>query len=110
MAKIHTSLIRKRLLRSRRKISWSNALIEMYLGKVSIITKEKEGLKVLLDRMLSFLAEMPVDRYHDYRIFRHTRLRQYLIHRFLREQLNELLTKYSIDLSFLDSLSRIENI
>ena len=49
-------------------------------------SKETEKLKVLLDRMLNFLAEMPVDRYHDYRTFRHTRLREYLIHRFLREQ------------------------
>ena len=48
-----------------------------------------EELKALLDRMLRFLAEMPVDRYHDYRIFRHTGLREYLIHRFLREQLNK---------------------
>jgi len=52
-------------------------------------SKETEKLKVLLDRMLNFLAEMPVDRYHDYRIFRHTGLREYLIHRFLREQLNK---------------------
>jgi hypothetical protein len=52
-------------------------------------SKETEKLMVLLDRMLNFLAEMPVDRYHDYRIFRHTRLREYLIHRFLREQLNK---------------------
>jgi hypothetical protein len=48
-----------------------------------------EELTVLLDRMLRFLAEMPVDRYHDYRIFRHTGLREYLIHRFLREQSNK---------------------
>ncbi len=52
-------------------------------------SNETEKLKVLLDRMLSFLAEMPVDRYHDYRNFRHTRLREYLIHRFIREQLNK---------------------
>ena len=50
-------------------------------------SNETEKLKVFLDRMLSFLAEMPVDRYHDYRIFRHTGLREYLIQRFLREQL-----------------------
>ena len=63
------------------------------LGKEEFLellgSKETEKLKVLLDRMLSFLAEMPVDKYHDYRTFRHTRLREYLIHRFLREQLNK---------------------
>jgi hypothetical protein len=51
----------------------------------SYSSKGTEELKVLLDRMLSFIAEMPVDRYHDYRIFRHTGLREYLIHRFLLE-------------------------
>jgi len=35
--------------------------------------------------MLDFLAEMPVDKYHDYREFRNQRLRQYLIHNFMRE-------------------------
>jgi hypothetical protein len=52
-------------------------------------SNETEKLKVFLDRMLSFLAEMPVDKYHDYRIFKHTGLREYLIHQFLREQLNK---------------------
>ena len=52
-------------------------------------SNETEKLKVLLDRMLNFLAEMPVDKYHDYRIFRHTGLREYLIHQFLREQRNK---------------------
>jgi hypothetical protein len=55
----------------------------------SYSSKGTEEFKILLDRMLRFLAEMPVDRYHDYRIFRHTGLREYLIHRFLREQLNK---------------------
>ena len=81
----------------------------MYLGKGALTDKEKAGLKVLLDRMLNFLAEMPVDKYHDYRIFRHTRLREYLIHRFLREQLKKSLITY-LDLSFLDALPHAENI
>jgi hypothetical protein len=55
-----------------------------------IETRERTAeLMVLLDRMLSFLAEMPVDKYHDYRIFRHTSLREYLIHQFLHKQLNK---------------------
>ena len=40
-----------------------------------------------LDDMLSFLAEMPINEYHDYRAFRNIRLRDYLINRFLRERI-----------------------
>jgi hypothetical protein len=52
---------------------------------VNQIEKEKELMKVkyLLDDMLDFLAEMPIDEYHDYREFRHLRLRQYLIHKYI---------------------------
>jgi hypothetical protein len=46
----------------------------------------EDGVEILLDEMLSFLAEMPVDNYHDYRTFRHRGLRSYLINRFLREK------------------------
>ena len=45
-----------------------------------------DGIKMLLERMLRFLAEMPVDGYNDYRDFRHKGLRGYLINRFLREE------------------------
>ena len=48
--------------------------------------KEVKKIKQLLDDMLDFLAEMPVDKYHDYREFRNLRLRQYLIHSFMREK------------------------
>ena len=48
--------------------------------------KEVEKIKRLLGGMLDFLAEMPVDKYHDYREFRNLRLRQNLIHNFMREQ------------------------
>ena len=58
---------------------------EEFLG----LLRSNETEKVILDRMLRFLAEMPVDKYHDYRIFRHTGLREYLIHQFLREQRNK---------------------
>jgi hypothetical protein len=40
-------------------------------------------VETFLDDMLRFLAEMPVDEYHDYSIFRHSGLRGYLINRFL---------------------------
>ena len=40
----------------------------------------------LLDEMLKFLGEMPVDKYHDYGDFRHKGLRGYLINLFLREK------------------------
>jgi len=40
----------------------------------------------LLDEMLKFLAEMPIDRHHDYKTFRHSGLRGYLINQFLRER------------------------
>ncbi len=44
-----------------------------FINKNTIEVDESIRLKALipLDRMLSFLAEMPVDRYHDYRNFRH---------------------------------------
>ena len=48
-----------------------------------------DGVEGLLEEMLRFLAEMPADKYHDYRDFRHRGLRNYLIHRFLREKWNE---------------------
>lgn len=53
----------------------------------------EDGIEMLLDEMLRFLAEMPVDKYHDYRDFRHTGLREYLIHRFLREKWNEKISR-----------------
>jgi hypothetical protein len=40
----------------------------------------------LLDEMLRFIAEIPIDKHHDYRTFRHSGLRGYLINRFLRER------------------------
>ncbi len=46
----------------------------------------EDGVEILLDEMLSFLAEMSVDKNHDYRTFRHGGLRSYLINRFLREK------------------------
>ena len=46
----------------------------------------EDGIEMLLEKMLRFLGEMPIDRYHDYRDFRHTGLRNYLIHRFLTEK------------------------
>lgn len=49
----------------------------------------KDRVEILLDEMLRFLAEMPVDKYHDYRTFRHGGLRSYLINRFLREKWNK---------------------
>jgi hypothetical protein len=45
---------------------------------------EDRKVKQLLDNMLDFLAEMPVDKYHDYREFRNLHLREYLIHRFIK--------------------------
>ena len=48
--------------------------------------KEVKNVLQLLDSMLNFLAEMPVDKYHDYREFRNLRLRQYLIHCFMRKK------------------------
>ena len=51
--------------------------------------RAEDGVKILLDEMLRFLAEMPVDKYHDYKTFRHGGLRGYLINRFLREKWNK---------------------
>ena len=46
----------------------------------------EEGVEMLLEKMLRFLAEMPVDKYHDYGEFRHKGLRSFLIHRFLTDK------------------------
>ncbi len=46
----------------------------------------EDGIEMLLEKMLRFLAEMPVNRYHDYREFRHKGLRGYLINRFLTDK------------------------
>ena len=46
----------------------------------------EDGIEMLLEKMLRFLAEMPVDGYHDYGDFRHKGRRAYLINRFLREK------------------------
>jgi hypothetical protein len=54
-----------------------------------------DGVKMLLEEMLRFLAEMPTNKYHDYRDFRHRGLRDYLINRFLREKWNEDLCRSS---------------
>jgi len=48
--------------------------------------KAKAGVEMLLEEMLRFLGEMPFDRHHDYRTFRHGGLRRYLITLFLREK------------------------
>jgi hypothetical protein len=48
--------------------------------------RTENEVMVLLDEMLRFLGEIPVDEDHDYRIFRHGGLRSYLINRFLREK------------------------
>lgn len=48
--------------------------------------RAEQRVETLLDEMLSFLAEMPVDGHHDYRTLRHSGLRGYLINRFLRER------------------------
>jgi hypothetical protein len=55
-------------------------------GNLIYNEKEVKNIIQLLDCMLNFLAEMPVDKYHDYRDFRNLRLRQYLIHSFIREK------------------------
>jgi hypothetical protein len=48
--------------------------------------KEVKKIKLLLDDMLDFLAEIPVNNYHDYREFRNLRLRSQLINKFMREK------------------------
>ena len=48
--------------------------------------KIEDGVEMLLEKMLRFLAEIPVDKYHDYGEFRHKGLRSYLINRFMTEK------------------------
>ena len=56
--------------------------IEVLLNRV----REREGTEKVLDEMLKYLGEMPVDKYHNYNDFRHKGLRGYLINLFLREK------------------------
>jgi hypothetical protein len=48
--------------------------------------KEVKKVKLLLDNLIYFLAELPVDKYHDYRNFRNLRLRGSLINKFMRDR------------------------
>ena len=59
--------------------------IEELLSPVS----ERESTEKVLDEMLKFLGEMPVDKYHDYGDFKQKGLRGYLINLFLREKGDE---------------------
>jgi hypothetical protein len=81
--------INTRLLETRDKKQVKEEFLELIRNERAA----EEG--ELLDRMLRFLAEVPVDKYHDYRTFKHTGLREYLINRFLREKLSEELSRYS---------------
>lgn len=49
----------------------------------------EEGVEALLKEMLYFLGGRPVDKYHDYRDFRHRGLVDYLVNRFMRERWNK---------------------
>jgi hypothetical protein len=64
--------------------------IKVKNNKARVNRKEKEKevkkVKLLLDDILDFLAEMPVDKYHDYREFRNLRLRGQLINKFMQER------------------------
>lgn len=57
-----------------------------YVDYVATRAREREGTEKVLDEMLKFLGEMPVDKYHNYGDFRHKGLRGYLINLFLREK------------------------
>ena len=88
----------KRMRMKMRKIEETDSIDLLYIEA----TNEKNGKKEIekqlrseivenkaekfLNEMLKFLAEMPIDKYHDYRIFRHNGLRGYLINRFLHER------------------------
>jgi hypothetical protein len=60
--------------------------IERSKVKNKNIQVNQKKVTKLLDNMLDFLAEMPVDKYHNYREFRNLRLRQYLIYKFMQEK------------------------
>jgi hypothetical protein len=88
------------------KIMENNAIDTQFLKTIDKKLMKEEFLellrsekaaekKELLDRLLRFISEMPVDKYHDYRIFRHTGLREYLINQFLSEKLTEELSRSS---------------
>jgi hypothetical protein len=64
------------------------------LDPISISTeKDITRIKQILDDMLDFLAEMPVDKYHDYREFRSLHLREYLIHQFIQKNVRKKVKK-----------------
>jgi hypothetical protein len=75
------------------KINDTRSLSISYLQRVNMGSdnlKESEievkKVKLLLNDMFNFLAEMPIDKYHDYREFRNLRLRGYLINKFMRSK------------------------
>jgi hypothetical protein len=83
MSKIEESnSIDLRFIEANDEKSGKEALMEPLRSK-----RVEDKAEKFLDDMLKFLAEMPIDRYHDYRAFRNIRLRDYLINRFLRERI-----------------------
>ncbi len=90
--------VEKEMRMKMRKIEETNSIdlrfieaIDEKSGKEGIeellrIERVEEKTEKLLDEMLKFLADLPVDRHHDFTTFRHSGLRGYLINRFLRER------------------------
>lgn len=59
--------------------------------EIKVILENEDTIadvEMILEEMLKFLGELPVDEFHDYSDFRHKGLRDHLINRFLREKWN----------------------
>jgi hypothetical protein len=54
-------------------------------SEINLDSKNKVKIEIILEKMLRFLGEFPVDNYHDYREFRHKGLRSYLINQFMKK-------------------------
>jgi hypothetical protein len=67
--------------------------IENSNKKIRLNQKDVKEVKQILDDMLDFLSEMPVDKYHDYREFRNLHLREYLIHKFIKKNYARKVTR-----------------
>ncbi len=55
--------------------------------------KVKAEVEMFLEEMLRFLGEIPVNKNHDYRTFRHGGLRRHLINQFMREKFKSTINK-----------------
>jgi hypothetical protein len=63
-------------LNEKRNVGQFNELLLDRIGRTEV--------ELIIEKMLRFLGEFPVDKFHDFRKFRHKGLRGYLINQFMK--------------------------